>query len=258
MPKSNTTAVSFGLPKYQEVLDQIGVLDKEAEAVKGTQAQLIKDAAEAAGSLPILTIPDVVLDMPGRDGQVDCLTDWESWATDVTAHLAQQRDEFVSQLFSLRPKSDGIEAIKTSRAALVKRAEAMAGMLVDMGDWDPADIPPIPEAPKSTRSTSGSGKGKVVTYNYKVGTILADGVKRYQSFDQNSLSSIAFYHGKALVGIERTKGDKAGIPAEDLRTALKGAGQDSTVTTEAWTCQLPGGIVFLEVLPEAWTNAPAS
>jgi hypothetical protein len=129
------------------------------------------------------------------------------------------------------------EQLVQARDTLVKNIKALCSVAVQMGVWNIDDVPEIPNKPGSRGATSSS----TPTHAFQYYTII-DGRRRNQSNHQNSLSSIAYYHGAKLLKLK----DRPGVDV--LKQQLGAMGCDYNVKGSNWQQELPGGIVGLEVV----------
>lgn len=220
--KKNT--VTLSTDKLVETIDEIKAIDEKLVTIKGTAAEWMKQGTAAARAT-------FLAEFAGLDGapveHVDgdvvtgrSVTFWFSadstvgdYLDNFTAHV-QDIEQFGNELAGAwikanRTDSDESVALRERRAELVTSAESMRNIFSQL--LPDEDLPEIPAAPKSGRSSgtsSRSTKAGAMTF-YRV----IDGERVYQPSSQDSLSSLAYYYFKSAE-------TKVRASVGDLRDAL--------------------------------------
>ena len=220
---------------YESGLYELAVLDNQLVELAGTQAQRLAEArAIVDEQAATIMVPDVLLS--------GSIADQKAALDNVVAEYTQWLDESVAAVMQVSGSAtkEGRDALVEARDSLTKKIAAFHSVLTDMGAITTELVLPKRPGVRGPSSTSGSK----VNAAFQFYTILdQDGKRRDQSGQQNSLSSINFYHGKKLLKQEAGK-----TSTEQLRAAVKSCGQDPDVKGTSWQVQLPGGIVGLDVV----------
>jgi hypothetical protein len=154
------------------------------------------------------------------------------------AELDQQIEEAVNGWMQANKDSsaEGRDALIAQREDLVGKVTAFAKVMVDLGLLDEA-----PDVPKRPGARGPSTTPMAANASFQVYSVI-DGKHRDQSNSQNSISSLAFYHGAKLL----KSADK--VSTAQLKAAIRAAGQDPEVKGSDWEVTLPGGVVGNKVL----------
>jgi hypothetical protein len=129
--------------------------------------------------------------------------------------------------------ADEVDTLKEERATLVDRAKALGTLLgVEV------------DVPKRSGGGRSSGSVKVSGAHFWV---IVDGKQKDMASSQDKLSSVAWYHGRALCpDCTPANGDK-GVSASDLTKAIE-AQLGGSIPATAWEVQLNGNTVGMDVL----------
>lgn len=244
MPKKNPTSVALDAAVVNEALAWLFVLDLKIEAFKGTIAEKLKEADAHAAAAPLDKEHNAAI----VAGLIESSTlgDFQDELDFLVEAVKQQRAEHRTAFLKSSGGDEQLKAMLEQRAAIVTGVETVSTVLVQFGVLDAA--PTIPAAPKVSitgKASNGGGKRAPKVSGAAYWWDIGDG-KRYQGATQNSVSSIAFYRGRDLLGIP-VEGKKHSVPAEQLRQAIVNAGGNPDAST-AWSIKLPGGSMGMDVV----------
>lgn len=217
--------VTLSTEELGKLIDEIKAIDVQLAGLKGTAAEWNKKGTEAARATYVGTfIPDE--DWQEADEATDtpmlypvmfpifaCTTVGEYIDT-IRRHL-EDAEQFGNELMvgwikANRTDGDETTALKARREALVTDAESRRNIFVQLlGDqFDASEF----EIPKAAKASGGSGSSTPKKAGSMLFYRLVAGERVYQSRDQHSLSSMAYYYFKHE--------DKTGGTVGELRAAL--------------------------------------
>lgn len=230
MAKSQS-AVSLDPELIEVGLYEIALIDGQLTALAGTQAERLAKAKAAV--LPDLNTDLEVLITPGTS------------VSAAMAHLQASMDD-LNQMVEEAVNgwmTSNKDASAESRDALVAKREDLVGKVTAFGKVmvDLGLIEEAPDVPKRPGARGPSTTPMAANASFQVYSVI-DGKHRAQSASQNSVSSLAFYHGAKLL----KSADK--VSTAQLKAAIRAEGQDPEVKGSDWEVTLPGGVVGNKVL----------
>lgn len=231
MPK-NPTAVTISEETVEIGAYRVAEIDAQLEALKGTMAERDKRAIASWEATEAGTALD---DFLGTTlDETATLAEVRQHLVNALAAMDEHRDECVRawHLVNTADAPASRDALLEERAEVVKRTEAIAGVLG-------IAAPEFAKAP-GKRSTSGTTRAVKVSGARYWSQLPTEAERKFQTDSTNSLSTLSFHRGKALTDTPREKGDNNAVPVEQLKQAIVNAGGTPDAATE-WECTLPNG-----------------
>jgi hypothetical protein len=225
-------SVTFNTDLIHTAMEELHLLDGSLINLGGTASERIAAARASVNDVLHMWTPNPIV----LDGDANTvLHDLTLYKEDIDHTIKEMVDWCLAQQ---RQASSGERSVLVeARDSLVKKIKSLSDAAVLVGVWDEDDVPAIPNKPGARGATSSA----TPTHAFQYYTII-DGRRRNQSNHQNSLSSVAYYHGAKLLKLD----DRPGV--DSLKQALTACGCDYNIKGSEWQQQLPGGIVGLEVI----------
>lgn len=235
-------------------LEEISSIDARLVELAGNAAKVLAEATTAVGTVqapfPTEAMSALVTIITGSDAEAPVITDdscrlLELAASLTRASVKQATDEAVKAWIAEHKQDtgEGREALLVKRASAVELVGATATMAKSLGLELTFEIPSTPKSGKSGPSVKVSGAQYFRTVN---------GETTDQPASQNSVSSLAYYHGAKVMGQDNR-------PSTD--EFVKWAAEQGVDVKQAtgWTLEGKDVTVGMRVVaPEATTTTEAA
>lgn len=214
--------------------NSISELTELVERHDGLASKIGEYRTAAKASTKAETLPEDVVELTLPEP--DPFTTWSEFLLSLNDYVETVNNAFVQAVNEKTALLQG--STKTERdelatviATKTELAKALVTVLTTMGE-DVSDTV-IPSIKRKRSNATGSANAKNQRYYRR----FSDGTVKYQSEQQNSFSSMAYYHSHPL------SADGKRIPTSDFREILQGHGI-SNLVSEPWEFELPNGTIL--------------
>lgn len=209
------TTIEGEIAVLQALVDQV----KEK---KGNAAKRLAEATVTALSSVVTLDPDVVK-LPTSEDVADGsirLGDLATYVHALDQWAEQQANEAVQAIVKASGNVDNVEALVEQYRTGVEKVKAML-TLAESFDVDVKGLE-IPAMRGGSVSTGSQSRRSTSAKRQAFYRLLPGGERRDQSENQNSLSSMAWYYGAKITGVEQGSTNKGrGVTAKELEEYLR-------------------------------------